>query len=76
MKVICYECEKEIGEKAPFSDNRSTHGLCRECLKKVLEKRSSAGQPKEEMEFWRFDPEITSTSELSLPEESGDNSGI
>jgi hypothetical protein len=38
MRVICFQCNKQIGEKAPFSDNEATHALCEQCLRAMLEK--------------------------------------
>ena len=62
MKIICYKCDKEIGEKAPFSDLRATHSLCYECLKELLEKRLN-NRPAEG-QSWRFDPDVTSMTEF------------
>ncbi len=36
MKIICLECQREIGEKFPFDDPRSTHTICPECIEKRL----------------------------------------
>jgi hypothetical protein len=36
MKIICLECYREIGEKFPFDDPRSTHTFCPECIEKRL----------------------------------------
>ncbi len=38
MKVICFECNKLIGEKTPFSDGGVTHTICEPCLKKTLDR--------------------------------------
>jgi hypothetical protein len=38
MKVICLECHKQVGEKAPFSDREATHTLCASCLNNALER--------------------------------------
>jgi predicted sulfurtransferase len=38
MKVVCFECKKQLGEKAPFSDDEATHTLCDSCLRETLER--------------------------------------
>jgi hypothetical protein len=35
VKVICVECRKEMGEKAPFSNKEVTPDLCESCWKKI-----------------------------------------
>lgn len=64
MKIVCFRCKNEIGEKAPFSDNRATHTLCYRCLKQLLEKRLANKKRRREGQLWKFDPEATSTSEI------------
>jgi hypothetical protein len=39
MRIVCCECNKEIGYKAPFSDRRATSALCNRCLQQILESR-------------------------------------
>lgn len=34
----CATCLVLMGEKAPLADKSITHGVCRECFKKQLEK--------------------------------------
>ena len=34
MKIVCLECHRELGEKAPFDDPRVTHTICPECIEK------------------------------------------
>jgi hypothetical protein len=34
MKIICQECQREIGEKFPFDDPRTTHSICSQCIEK------------------------------------------
>ena len=36
MKIVCLECQREIGEKFPFDDLRETHTICRECIEQRL----------------------------------------
>jgi len=64
MKVVCFQCKEEIGEKAPLSDNRATHGLCYRCLKQLLERRLSNKERLRKGQLWKFDPEVTSKSEI------------
>jgi len=64
MKIVCFQCKKQIGEKAPLSDSRATHTLCYRCLKQFLKRRLANEKRLREGELWRFDPEVTSTSEI------------
>lgn len=34
----CASCKVLMGEKAPFTDKSITHGICRGCMRKQLEK--------------------------------------
>jgi len=34
MKIVCLECDRELGEKSPFDDLRVTHTICPECIEK------------------------------------------
>lgn len=34
MKRICDWCGKDMGDKPPYEDYDSTHGICEECYKK------------------------------------------
>jgi len=36
MKIVCLECNRDLGEKFPFDDSTETHTLCRECLEQRL----------------------------------------
>jgi len=36
MRVICCYCKKDLGDKAPFDDNRVSHGACEACAMKDL----------------------------------------
>ncbi|MFH1931039.1 MAG: hypothetical protein ABIN18_05560 [Pseudomonadota bacterium] len=36
MKVICCYCKKDLGDKAPFEDNRVSHGACDECANQQM----------------------------------------
>jgi len=62
MKVICFECNKEIGEKAPFSDSEATHTLCEPCLRKVLD-RLADKRRRQKKELERYRPDGTLTPE-------------
>ena len=62
MKVVCFECNKEIGEKAPFSDSQATHALCEPCLRKMLD-RLAEKQRRQKNEFGRYCPDVTLTPE-------------
>jgi hypothetical protein len=64
MKIVCFKCKKEMGEKSPLSDNRATHALCYRCLKQLLKRRLETRRNLREGQLWKFDPEVTSTSEL------------
>ena len=46
MKIVCQECHREIGEKFPFDDPRTTHTICPQCIEEGLqpEKRDSNGK--------------------------------
>jgi len=35
MKIVCVECNRVLGKKAPFDDTRATHTVCDNCLKKL-----------------------------------------
>lgn len=37
MVIICAWCKKTLGEKEPFDNPSTTHGICTECYKKVLD---------------------------------------
>jgi len=62
MRIICYQCDKEIGEKAPFSDNRTTHIICEPCLEELLGNLSDKQGPSKG-QLRRFDPDATPASE-------------
>lgn len=34
MIVKCSWCEKQIGESAPYDDDRISHGICKSCANK------------------------------------------
>lgn len=36
MKVVCFECNREVGEKFPFDDPSETHTICPKCVDKTL----------------------------------------
>jgi hypothetical protein len=37
MKIVCQECQREIGEKSPFDDTRITHTICPQCADERLD---------------------------------------
>ena len=66
MKIVCLECDRELGEKYPFDDLDATHTICPECMQKML---SQAGKENLRRKFIRtfrkevslkFDPEVDS----------------
>ena len=36
MKIVCFECQRGIGEKFPFDDLSETHTFCRKCIERRL----------------------------------------
>lgn len=66
MKIICFECQQEIGEKAPFEDPSETHTICHECVKKVLIRAGKQNLRRRFIKTFRngvslrFDPEVDS----------------
>jgi len=44
MLVICAYCGKTIGEKEPLEDKKISHGCCKECYLKELEKLEKMNQ--------------------------------
>ena len=42
MKIICLECQREVGEKFPFDDLRSTHTVCPDCMEKKAQAEKTA----------------------------------
>ncbi len=66
MKVICFECHRQVGEKFPFDDPSATHTICADCVDKKLRE---AGNERLRRKFiktfrretsLRFDPEVDS----------------
>ncbi len=50
MKVICAWCNKDMGEKGGNDVEEISHGVCKECLTRLLaetENESSAGDGEE-----------------------------
>lgn len=43
MKIICLECQREIGEKFPFDDTRETHTIGPECIEKRITESRKGG---------------------------------
>jgi len=66
MKIICLECQREIGEKFPFNDSRETHTICRECVEEKLIETGNEGLRRKFIRRFRkevslkFDPEVDS----------------
>ena len=42
MKVVCAWCDKDMGEKDGKGVEGISHGICEECLEKVLKERNDA----------------------------------
>ena len=38
MRIICCWCSKQMGEKEPLEDDRTSHGMCSVCEEKMNEK--------------------------------------
>ncbi len=38
MIVMCAWCKKTLGEKGPYSNRETTHGICKPCSDKLKEK--------------------------------------
>jgi len=66
MKIVCLECQREMGEKFPFDDLSETHTICPDCMEKML---SQAGKESLRRKFiktfrkevaLKFDPEVDS----------------
>ena len=66
MKVVCFECHREIGEKFPFDDSSETHTICPECAEKRLREAGNESLRRKFIRTLRkevslkFDPEIDS----------------
>ncbi|MFX0205491.1 MAG: hypothetical protein ACFFDT_05855 [Candidatus Hodarchaeota archaeon] len=66
MKIICLECNRELGEKFPFDDTRKTHTICRECIEQRLIEAGNEGLRGKFIRMFRrevslkFDPEVDS----------------
>ncbi len=66
MKIICLECQREIGEKFPFDDPKKTHTICRECIEQRLIEAGKEGLRRKFNRTFRkevslkFDPEVDS----------------
>jgi DNA-directed RNA polymerase subunit RPC12/RpoP len=43
MKIVCLQCQREIGEKFPFDDPNETHTLCPECNEQRLMEAGKEG---------------------------------
>ena len=66
MKIVCFECWREIGEKFPFDDSSATHTICHECVEKLMNKAGKRSARREFAESFHdevsleFDPEADS----------------
>ncbi len=66
MKVVCFECNKEVGEKFPFDDPSETHTICYECMEKICSKAGNRSLRKKFIKDFRkevslkFDPGVDS----------------
>ena len=36
MKTVCAYCKKDMGDKEPLDDTRTSHGICPECYEKEM----------------------------------------
>lgn len=43
MKIICFECQRELGEKSPFDDPSEKYTVCRECTEQRLNEAGKQG---------------------------------
>ena len=43
MKILCFECQRELGEKSPFDDPSETYTVCRECTEQRLHEAGKQG---------------------------------
>ncbi len=39
MRIICAECERDLGEKEPLEDRRTSHTFCDECMAMIRARR-------------------------------------
>ncbi len=66
MKVICLECNREVGEKFPFDDPSTTHTICPECVDERLREAGKESMRRKFIKTFRketslkFDPEVDS----------------
>jgi len=66
MKIVCLECQREIGEKFPFDDPEATHTICPECIEKRMIETGNHGLRRKFIKTFRkrrslkFDPEVDS----------------
>lgn len=66
MKVVCLECNREVGEKFPFDDPEATHTICPECIEKRCAESGKQELRKKFIKIFRkrrslkFDPEVDS----------------
>lgn len=40
MKVVCAWCDKIIGYKPPYRDKSTSHGMCKDCKRKLDNQRT------------------------------------
>jgi len=66
MKIVCLECEREMGEKFPFDDSGVTHTICPECMETMLSKAGKDSLRRKFIKTFRkevslkFDPDVDS----------------
>ena len=53
MIRVCMVCEKVFGEKEPFYDKSSTHGICDPCFEEFRVKYENQETVKQEAQNWR-----------------------
>ena len=42
MTVVCAWCKKDMGMKPPYNLLIVTHGICKDCERRILEKHKEA----------------------------------
>ena len=66
MRVVCLECNRELGEKFPFEDPDTTHTICPECIERRFAEAGKESLRRKFIKMFRkevslkFDPEVDS----------------
>ena len=45
MLIKCSWCGKEMGEKPPLEDKRTSHGICKDCYDRVTKSSEAPKEP-------------------------------